>query len=153
MSALSIPLAIRHYCSYQERAHSEVRNKLLELGARGLELEQYIMELINEDYLNEERFAIAFAGGKFRLLGWGKVKIKQALRAKAVSDYCINKALNELDNQGYEEKLQQLAEKKLSTLRTGTHLAKQKKLQDYLLSKGYESNLVYKLAKELCGRR
>src|SRR5690606_33190020 len=89
---------IKQYCAYQERCHSEVRDKLYSFGLRQSEVEEMITLLIVENYLNEERFAIHFAGGKFRMKQWGKHKIKQALKLRKVSDYCINKALKDIDS-------------------------------------------------------
>ena len=82
---------LRHYCGYQERCHSEVKEKLYSLGVFKNEHDAIIATLIEEDYLNEERFAIAFAGGKFRVKQWGRVKIKYELKQKQVSEYSIKK--------------------------------------------------------------
>ena len=88
---------LKHYCTYQERSHYEVKQKLYELGVRTNDHDEIIASLIDEDYLNEERFAIQFAGGKFRMKQWGKKKILYALREKKVSDYSIKKALAEIN--------------------------------------------------------
>jgi len=134
---------IKQYCAYQERCHSEVRNKLYSFGLNKQEVEEIISILITEDYLNEERFAIHFAGGKFRMKQWGKIKIKQALKFKQVNDYCIRKALKEIDEKGYERVFQKLAEQKLKTLKGEKNIfIKKRKLQDFLLQKGFETNLV-----------
>ena len=105
--------AILHYCKYQERCHSEVRNKLYELGFTTPEVEQQIAGLIETGVLNEERFARAFAGGKFRMKQWGREKIKQQLKLRKISDYCIKKAMTEIDGDDYDETLNKLAYKKL----------------------------------------
>ena len=97
---------LAHYCAYQERSHREVKTKLLELGARGLELENIIVELISQNYLNEERFAKAFAGGKFRTKKWGKVKIIQELKKHFLSDYVIKKAIKEISDDDYEKAIE-----------------------------------------------
>ncbi len=133
----------KHYCAYQERCHSEVKEKLYSFGLRKMDVEQLLTQLIDEDYLNEERFAIQFAGGKFRMKQWGRVKIKYELKQKAVSEYCIKKALKEIDEETYEQTLQHLYEQKLKTLRSETnHFIRKRKLQDYLLQKGYEPQLI-----------
>ena len=99
--------------------------------------------LIEENYLNEERFAIQYAGGKFRMNHWGKNKIKQALKQKQVSDYCIKKALKEIDDVDYIKTFEKLVEQNMKTLTSEKNIfIKKKKLQDYLLMKGYESGLV-----------
>src|SRR5690606_29368486 len=89
----------RHYCGYQERCHQEVKEKLYSFCLRKDEVEELLRTLIQENYLNEERFAIQFAGGKFRIKQWGKVKIQHALKQKQVSEYCIRKALASLDEE------------------------------------------------------
>lgn len=134
---------IKQYCAYQERCHAEVRDKLYSFGLRKPEVEQIISELITENYLNEERFAIHFAGGKFRMKQWGKIKIKQALKAKQVSDYCIKKALKEIDSKEYQKTFQKLAEQKLKTLKSERNIfIKKRKMQDFLLQKGFETQMI-----------
>jgi len=134
---------IKQFCAYQERCHSEVRDKLYSFGLHKSEVEEIISKLITENYLNEERFAIHFAGGKFRMKQWGKVKIKNALKYKQVSDYCIRKALKEIDAQDYQKTLTKLAEQKLKTLKSEKNIfIKKRKLQDFLLQKGFETSLV-----------
>lgn len=138
----SVP-KIKQYCAYQERCHAEVRDKLYSFGLNKMEVEEIISMLITENYLNEERFAIHYAGGKFRMKQWGKIKIKQALKMKQVGDYCIKKALKEIDEGEYEKTFQKLAEQKLKTLKSEKNIfIKKRKLQDYLLMKGYESERV-----------
>ncbi len=135
--------AILHYCKYQERCHSEVRNKLYELGFGKTDVEYQISELISAGVLNEERFARAFARGKWRLLKWGRVKITQHLKAKKVSDYCIKKGLSEIDGDEYEAILLKIAEKKAEELKKERNIrAKMAKMQRFLLQKGYEQDLV-----------
>lgn len=134
---------IKQYCAYQERCHSEVRDKLYSYGLHKNEVEEIISILITQNYLNEERFAIQFAGGKFRMKQWGKIKIKQALKFKQVSDYCIRKALKEIDAKDYEKVFQKLAEQKLKTLKSEKNIfIKKRKLQDFLLQKGFETNMI-----------
>jgi regulatory protein len=141
---------IRQYCAYQERCHKEVREKLYSFGLNKEEVDEITSILINEDYLNEERFAIQFAGGKFRMKQWGKNKIKQALKFKRVSDYCIKKALKEIDDISYERAFQKLAEQKLKTLKSERNIfVKKRKLQDFLLQRGFENDLIKELLKNL----
>jgi|SRR6185437_4431087 len=144
----SVP-KIKQYCAYQERCHAEVRDKLYSFGLNKTEVEEIISALITENYLNEERFAIHYAGGKFRMKQWGKNKIKQALKFKQVSDYCIKKALKEIDSREYQKTFEKLAEQKLKTLKSEKNIfIKKRKLQDFLLQRGFESELV----KEAVGR-
>ena len=134
---------IPHYCSYQERCHSEVRTKLYSLGVWKKDVEEIISRLIEEDYLNEERFAMQFAGGKFRIKQWGRVKIKYELKQKQVSEYCIRKALEQIDDASYRQTLRKIALNKWEGLYGEKNIfIKKRKLQDYLLQKGYETFLV-----------
>src|SRR5690242_214891 len=134
---------IKQYCAYQERCHAEVRDKLYSFGLHKNDVEEIISELISENYLNEERFAIHFAGGKFRMKQWGKIKIKQVLKFKQVSDYCIRKAWKEIDANEYERTFQKLVEQKLKSLKSEKNIfIKKRKMQDFLLQKGFESEYV-----------
>ncbi|HEV2831398.1 MAG TPA: regulatory protein RecX, partial [Hanamia sp.] len=106
--------------------------------------------LITENYLNEERFAILYAGSKFRMKQWGKNKIKQSLKFKQISDYCIKKALKEIDDEDYKNAFQKLAEQKLKTLKGERNIfIKKRKLQDFLLQKGFENELVIEMVKNI----
>jgi len=141
---------IKQYCTYQERCHSEVRDKLYSFGLNKSEVEEIISALITENYLNEERFAIHYAGGKFRMKQWGKIKIKQSLQQKQVSDYCIKKALKEIDPKDYEKAFQKMAEQKLKSLKSEKNIfIRKKKLQDFLLQKGFENEMVREAANAL----
>jgi regulatory protein len=142
---------LRHYCAYQERCHVEVKEKLYSFGLRKQMVEESMAQLIEEDYLNEERFAIQFAGGKFRMKQWGRVKIKHALKQKQVSTYCINKAMKEIDEADYEKTLNKLASQKWSSVKgEGVNgFVKMSKTTDYLLQKGYEPELVRMVVAEL----
>ncbi len=134
---------IRHYCAYQERNHLEVKDKLYSFGLYKDEVEAMLMQMIEENYLNEERYAIAFAGGKFRMKNWGKSKIKYELKLRQVSDYCIKKALSSIEEEAYQQALDKLLADKLKTLRSEKNIfTKKKKLQSYLLQKGYETALI-----------
>lgn len=139
---------IKQYCAYQERCHSEVKEKLYSFRLYKTEVEQLLSQMIEENYLNEERFAIQYAGGKFRMKQWGRVKIKHALKQKQVSEYCIKKALSQIAEKDYNETFYKLAEQKLKTLKSEKNIfIKKRKLQDYLLQKGYEMELVCSLFK------
>ena len=143
---------LRQYCIYQERSHYEAQQKLYELGIRKAEHDEIIATLIEEDYLNEERFAKQFAGGKFRMKEWGRNKIYYALREKRVSEYNIKKGLKEIDDEEYKKVLGELAEKKYESLRDEQYLVRRKKTVDYLLQKGFEPDLVTKALHELTGK-
>ena len=144
----AIPKA-KHYCTYQERSHSEVREKLYSFGLYKKEVEQILSQLIAENYLNEERFAMQFAGGRFRIKHWGRVKIKYELTQKQVSEYCIKKALASIDEKDYLKTLQKLFDAKLKTLKSEKNIfIKKRKLQDHLLQRGFERGLVRELIAE-----
>ena len=135
---------LKHYCAYQERCHSEVKEKLYQLGVWKKDHDEIIAALIEENYLNEERFAIAYAGGKFRVKQWGRVKIKYELKQKQVSDYSIKKAMKQIDEEEYLSVLNKLAKEKYAALKSEQYLVRKKKTMDYLLAKGFESDLVRK---------
>lgn len=139
----------KHYCGYQERSHAEAKQKLYSYGLYKTEVEEMLSRLIEENYLNEERYAIAFAGGKFRMKQWGKIKIKYELKLKKVSEYCIKKALNEIDDADYLKTFRKLADEKLRTLKGEKNIfMKMKKLQNYLMGKGYEYDLIAEILKD-----
>ena len=133
---------LRQYCGYQERSHYEVQQKLWDLSVRRAEHGEIISTLIEENYLNEERFAVQFAGGKFRMKDWGRKKIYYALKEKKVSDYSIRKAMKEINEEDYLKTLNALAEKKYESLKGEQYLMRRKKTMDYLLQKGYEPELI-----------
>jgi regulatory protein len=133
---------LKHYCAYQERSHSEVKEKLYALGVWKSEHDEIISTLIEEDYLNEERFAIAFAGGRFRMKQWGRVKIKYELKQKQVSEYCIKKALKQIEEDEYLKVLGKLAKEKYASLRSDQYLIRKKKTMDFLLQRGFEPVLI-----------
>jgi regulatory protein len=133
---------LKHYCAYQERSHSEVKEKLYNLGVWKKEHDEIIATLIEDGYLNEERFAIAFAGGKFRIKQWGRVKIKYELKQKQVSDYSIKKALKQIDEEEYMKVLEKLVEQKYEALKGEQYIVRKKKTMDYLVGRGFEPELV-----------
>ncbi len=133
---------LKHFCAYQERSHSDVKEKLYKLGVWKKDHDEIITALIEEEYLNEERYAIAFAGGKFRIKNWGRVKIKYALKQKGVSEYCIKKALKQIDETEYKKILNKLAKEKYASLKADQFIVRKKKTMDYLMMKGFEMQLV-----------
>lgn len=139
---------LKHYCAYQERCHSEVKQKLYALGVWKKDQDEILAVLIEEDYLNEERFAIAFAGGKWRMKRWGRVKIKYELKKKQVSEYCIRKALKQIDEEEYLSVLEMLAKEKYTALKNEQYLVRKKKTMDYLVAKGFEQELVKRVVEK-----
>ncbi|TDQ33158.1 regulatory protein RecX [Zeaxanthinibacter enoshimensis] len=141
---------IESYCAYQERCHKEVREKLLKMNMIPEAIDQIIGHLIQENYLNEERFAKAFARGKYHQKSWGRVRIRMELKQRDISEFIIREALKETE-EGYEETLHALALKRLEQIREKNPLKRKKKLADYLLYRGWESHLVYEKLGELIG--
>ncbi len=133
---------IKYYCGYRERCHFEVKEKLFGMGLPQKEVEILLSRLIEEDFLNEERFAIQFAGGHFRLKKWGKVKIVYALRQKKVGENVIKRALKEIEEDDYIASLQKLAIAKWEGLKGEYYITRQVKTNAYLLQKGYEAQLI-----------
>jgi regulatory protein len=140
---------IRHYCAYQERAQQEVRDKLYELGMTKDEVEEIMSDLIAENFLNEERFAVQFAGGHFRIKGWGKVKIKHALQQKRVSSYNIKIGLKAIDGDAYLKTLEQLATKKWNSLKGERGLSRMAKTYAFLHQRGFEPILYQPIVQQL----
>lgn len=140
---------MRNWCAYQERSQQEARNKLYEFGLTKENVEQILTQLIQDNYLNEERFAIAFASGKFRIKKWGKVKIKQELKFRKVSDYCINKALKQIDGNDYFATLEKIIKKKIIEIKEPNKIRKQYKVIKYIISRGYEQDLIMDAIKNL----
>ena len=138
---------LKHYCAYQERCHSEVKEKLYQLGVWKKEHDEIIASLIEENYLNEERFTVAHAGGHFRIKQWGRIKIKYELKQKQVSEYSIKKALRQIEDEEYGKVLEKLAREKYAALKKEQFLVRKKKTADYLVSKGYEADLVNTILK------
>jgi len=140
---------LQKYCAYQDRCHQEVRTKLIELGVFGDDLENIIVELIEEKFLDEQRFAIAYARGKFRYKKWGRIRIQRELRMRKISAYCLKKAMSEITDEDYMETLETLLLKKNEILREKNIWKRRKKLADYVISKGYESYLVWDTIKRI----
>lgn len=131
-----------HYCAYQERSQQEVRDKLYEWGLYPSDVEQIISRLIADNFLNEERFAKAYAQGKLRQNGWGKVKIKQGLKFKKVSEPLIKKALLSLDLDEYLEILRKIIDKKDRSVTEKDSFKRNYKLKQYALGRGFEHDLI-----------
>jgi regulatory protein len=140
---------IRHYCAYQERAQQEVRDKLYELGMTMDEVEEIMSDLIAENFLNEERFATQFAGGHFRIKGWGKVKIQHALQQKRVSSFNIKIGLKAIDQEAYHKTLETLATKKWNSLKGERGLSRMAKTQAFLHQRGFEPILYQPIVQAL----
>jgi len=139
---------LEHYCAYQERCHKEVITKLREMRMVPQARDLIVTHLIQENYLNEERFARAFARGKFRIKKWGRNRIVSELKQRAISKYNIKAALSEIDDNDYLTTFDELAEKRIREIKETHPQKRKKKLVDYLLYRGWESNLVYEKTRE-----
>lgn len=137
-----------HYCAYQERCHSEVSTKLKSLGLNNDEIDDILVHLIAHNFLNEERFAIAFAGGKYRTKGWGTKKIVYHLKAKGINKQLIEKAIKQIPDDDYINTIQELIQKKDATLKTTAKLQKMAAVQRYLAQKGFEMDLIFSEVKK-----
>lgn len=148
-SISAITKKLEYYCSYQERSHNEVIEKLKSFFLTSEERDTIIVHLIQENFLNEERFACAFARGKHHIKKWGKVRIVNELKFRNISKYNIDKALQEFTTEEYLHAFHELAEKQWEFIKESNSLKKKKKFCDYMLRKGWESHLVFEKLTDL----
>jgi regulatory protein len=137
------------FCAYQERTQREVREKLHGWGVDTDTTEEVIAELISQNYLSEERFAKAYAGGKFRVKQWGRLKIRYELKMRGLSDYVIMKGLAEIPDQDYEETIEDLLQKKLRELRSQPSLVQKQKATRFVIGKGFEAEEVFRIYQKI----
>ena len=137
------------YCAYQERCHREVVTKLRTMGMIPLAIDDIVVHLIQNGFLNEERFAKSFARGKFRIKKWGRVRIERELKTRGLSDYNIEVGLEEIDEEEYIDTFEIVAEKKQATIREKNPYKAKAKLANFLLYRGFEPDLVYEKVDEL----
>ena len=140
---------IEQYCAYQERCHEEVVSKLRSMHLTSHEIDQLIVHLIEHNFLNEARFACSFARGKHRIKHWGKIRISNELKMRHINNTLITLALKEISAEEYLQTFNALAERNWKTITEKNALKKRKKFCDYMLRRGFESNLVYEKVKEL----
>jgi len=134
-------------CAYQERCQQEMRDKLYEWGLFSNDVENIIANLISDNFLNEERFAKAYAGGKFRIKKWGRIKIRIELKKRKISDYCIRKGMLEIEESDYLKILNEIIAKKLKEIPKGKIQIRNYKAAQYAISRGFESDLVWEAIK------
>ncbi|NBL64691.1 recombinase RecX [Flavobacterium sp. NST-5] len=154
--SLQIPLSYEeilrkaeYFCVYQDRCHQEVLTKLKSLTTSQTVIDNAIVHLIENNFLNEERFACSFARGKHRIKNWGKIRIVAELKARQISKYAIDKALKEFSQEEYFETFEKLANKTWNNLSERDSAKKKAKFTAALLRKGYESHLVFDKLNEL----
>jgi regulatory protein len=111
------------------------------------DVELLIYELIQHDFVNEERFTISYVRGKFIYKKWGRVKIRMELKKRKISDYCIKKGMQEIDGDKYEEVLLGLLKKKIESLTSIKGYQKNYKAAQFVMNKGYEGDIVWALIK------
>ena len=140
---------IESYCAYQERCHQEVINKLYFLKIKKEDIDEYVAYLIENNFLNEERFATTFARGKHIIKKWGKIRIENELKLRNISKHNIISSLKEISNNDYYQIFNELAEKNWESIKETNIQKKKKKFCDFLLRKGWESNLIFEKLKEL----
>lgn len=158
MSLLEHPASHDHYykkitgyCAYQERSYYEVSEKLKSYGLPKKETDQLMARLTDEKYINDERYARAFAGGKFRIKHWGRIKIKFALLQKKIEQGTVEKVLNDIDDIDYEKIMKKLALQKWNQLKKEGPALKKIKTVQYLVQKGFEKNLAIKALHKISG--
>lgn len=139
---------IYRYCAYQERSHQEVKNRLYEYGLYSSEVDELLSRLITEGFLNEERFAKAFAGGKFRMKKWGRLKIQNKLESLGLTNKCIGSGMKEIDPTDYSKTLKDLIKQKAQQTIEQNSFKKRDKVARFAIAKGYEPELVWEVVKE-----
>ena len=142
-------IRLQRYCSYQDRCHQEVHQKLKDMRMIPEAIDTIMASLISDDYLNESRYATSYVRGKFKIKKWGKYRLISQLKKKGLSKYTINQAISEINKDEYFHVFHDLAEKRFNSLHEPNKLKKKKKLADYLLYRGWESHLVYDKVREL----
>lgn len=142
-------LKAAHYCAYQERCHTEIWAKLQEWGIYGDQANQIVLYLLENNYLNEERFAKAFAGGKFRVKKWGRSKIKRELKQRQISDFCIAVGLKEIDPEDYLQTLQEVLQKQIDKSKIKHPILLKQKVFQYAMQRGYESDIIQDVLKTM----
>jgi regulatory protein len=140
---------IQRYCAYQERNHKEVRAKLFDYGLERADVEELIAHLITSGFLNEERYAKAFAGGKFRMKKWGRLKIIHALEAQGLTPRCITSGLKEIDEEDYEKVIHDFLVRKNETVEEENIYSQRDKISKAAILKGYEPELVWKILRTI----
>lgn len=136
---------IQHYCAYQERSHQEVKSKLYDYGLNTSDVDELLTQLITDGFLNEERFAKAFAGGKFRIKKWGKIKIQRELELHGLTKNCISRGLKEIDEKDYKKSLMLVLQNKWEQTKETNSFRKKDKVARFAIGKGYEPDLVWSL--------
>jgi regulatory protein len=140
---------LEQYCVYQDRCHKEVELKMKEFNLIPEAKEMILLSLLKDNFLNEERFAKSFARGKFRIKNWGKQRIIRELKFKDISTYNIKTALKEIDEEQYLKTIYSIAENRNAIISEPNIYKRKQKLIGFLIRKGYENDLIYKVVNEV----
>ncbi|HSV89309.1 MAG TPA: regulatory protein RecX [Bacteroidales bacterium] len=142
----------RNFCAFRERSTHETKVKLLQIGANSLEAEKALLQLKEEGFLSDLRFASVFVRGKFNQNQWGRAKIIMGLTAHRISKETISEALQEIDNDKYIATLKSIVKKKLESLKGQTEFIVRGKTIGFCLGKGFESDLTQEILDSLLNR-
>ena len=148
-SSKEVRQKLEHYCAYQDRCHQEVYQKMFSFSLTAHEKEELMVYLIDNNFLNEERFAQSFTRGKHNYKNWGKIRIVNELKARNISSTIIKIALKEINDPLYLETFEELSEKHWNTINESNLMKKRKKFCDFFMRKGWENSLIYEKVREL----
>ncbi len=149
LTLLEAQKKMEHYCAYQDRCHKEVVKKLQELGMIPISVDTIVSKLVEDNYLNETRFAQSYARGKFRIKKWGKIRIRRELKARDLSDYNIKKGLEEIPDLDYNTTFWALFEKRKKEVYENIPSVQKKKIISYLVYRGWELEKIYEAMQEI----
>jgi regulatory protein len=141
-SLLEAKTKLEALCAYQERCSFDLNKKLMQWGFDQEDRDRLLADLISNNFLSEERYAEAFVSGKFNIKKWGRIKIRQQLKQKRISDYSINKGLSLIDDDRYIEQIENLCVQKMRSMKSVSSYADKVKVYRFLSSKGYETELI-----------
>lgn len=151
-SLIEAKFKLEALCAYQERCSQELDRKMFQWGLDQEDRDRLLADLISNNFLSEERFAEAFVSGKVNIKRWGKIKIRQQLKQKNISEYSIKKALAGISDEVYFGNLNHLAERKYNSLNERDSYAKKAKIYRFLASKGYETEYIHDAVETLMKR-
>ena len=134
---------LKDYCALQDKCQWDIEQKMEKWNLPKISQDYILKVLIQEQYIDEARYSKTFCRGKFKIKKWGKIKIANELKRKKISALYIAKALTEISDLEYTQELEKQYQKKIATIKEKNHFIKKKKIATYLISKGYENNLVW----------
>jgi len=140
---------LKSYCAIQERCSNDIVTKMKSWQITNKNQNKILEILIQEDFINDKRYSKSFCRGKFRIKKWGKIKIVNELKRKNINPTTIISSLNEISDMDYSKELDTQFNKKKQSITTLNYYEKKKKIANYLIGKGYESNLVWEKLREL----